>query len=126
MSEHNELGALGERLARQKKIEKGYKILEQNYIIAHKEIDIIAQDGEEIVIVEVRARRYSYLIEPEETVTRSKQSYLIFAADAYVRRHNLDVDVRFDIVAIIIDREGRYKITHTQDAFYPVSNRGIR
>ena len=64
MSEHNELGALGERLARQFPIEKGYKILEQNYIIAHKEIDIIAQDGEEIVIVEVRARRYSYLIEP--------------------------------------------------------------
>ena len=57
MAEHNELGKLGEQLARDFLIAKGYQILEQNWSCGHKEIDIIAMDGNELVIVEVKTRR---------------------------------------------------------------------
>ncbi len=123
MAEHNELGKLGEQLARDFLIAKGYQILEQNWVCGHKEIDIIAMDGKELVIVEVKTRRVMCLVEPEETVDKYKQRFLIWAAEAYIERNNLDVDVRFDIVAIVIDKNNEHRIDHIENAFYPMLSR---
>ncbi len=123
MAEHNELGRLGEQLARDFLIAKGYQILEQNWVCGHKEIDIIAKDGNELVIVEVKTRRVTYLVDPEETVDKYKQQFLIWAADSYVQRNNLDIDVRFDIVAIVIDKNNEHRIEHIENAFYPMLRR---
>ncbi len=123
MAEHNELGRLGEQLARDFLIAKGYQILEQNWVCGHKEIDIIAMDGKELVIVEVKTRRVTFLVEPEETVDKYKQRFLIWAAEAYIERNNLDVDVRFDIVAIVIDKNNEHRIDHIENAFYPMLRR---
>jgi len=57
MAKHNEFGKQGEELAAQFLMEKGYEILERNWRNRHKEIDIIAKDGEELVIVEVKTRK---------------------------------------------------------------------
>ena len=57
MAKHNELGKLGEELATQFLTEKGYEILEKNWRNKHKEIDIVAKDGNELVIVEVKTRQ---------------------------------------------------------------------
>lgn len=123
MAEHNELGRLGEQLARDFLIAKGYQILEQNWVCGHKEIDIIAMDGKELVIVEVKTRRVTFLVEPEETVDKYKQRFLIWATESYVERNNLDVDVRFDIVAIVIDKNNEHRIDHIENAFYPMLRR---
>lgn len=120
MAEHNEIGTLGERLARDFLVAKGYQILEQNWICGHKEIDIIAKDGDDLVIVEVKTRKTPVLVEPEETIDSYKRQYLIWAANAYVERKQLDNDIRFDIVAVVIDQNNDYKIDHIEDAFYPV------
>ena len=56
MAKHNELGKKGEEIAAQYLSEKGYEILERNWRNRHKEIDIIAKDGNELVIVEVKTR----------------------------------------------------------------------
>lgn len=120
MAEHNELGRFGEQLARDFLIAKDYQILEQNWVCGHKEIDLIAMDGKELVIVEVKTRRVTFLVEPEETVDKYKQRFLIWAANAYVERNNLDVDVRFDIVAIVIDKNNEHRIEHIENAFYPM------
>ena len=123
MAEHNELGKLGEKLAKDYLVAKGYQILEQNWVCGHKEIDIIAMDGKELVIVEVKTRRVMCLVEPEETVDKYKQRFLIWAAEAYIERNNLDVDVRFDIVAIVIDKNNEHRIDHIENAFYPMLSR---
>jgi len=123
MAEHNDLGRLGEKLAKDFLVANGYQILEQNWVCGHKEIDIIAKDGNELVIVEVKTRRVTYLVDPEETVDKYKQQFLIWAADSYVQRNNLDVDVRFDIVAIVIDKNNEHRIEHIEDAFYPMLRR---
>ena len=120
MAEHNELGRFGEHLARDFLIAKDYQILEQNWVCGHKEIDLIAMDGKELVIVEVKTRRVTFLVEPEETVDKYKQRFLIWAANAYVERNNLDVDVRFDIVAIVVDKNNEHRIDHVENAFYPM------
>lgn len=119
MASHNELGALGEQIACEYLIKQGYQILERNWSNGHKEIDIIAKDGDTIVIVEVKTRRSTYLVEPEATVDVYKQRHLIWAANSYVNRNQYDNDVRFDIISIVIDRNNEKRIEHIEDAFYP-------
>ncbi len=123
MAEHNELGKMGEKLARDFLMAKGYRILEQNCVCGNKEIDIIALDGKELVIVEVKTRRVQYLVEPEETVDKYKQRFLIWAAEYYIERNKLDIDVRFDIVAIVVDKNNEHRIEHIENAFYPMLSR---
>lgn len=118
MAEHNDIGKTGEELAIKLLREKGYKILEQNWHYGREEIDLIAMDGDTLVIVEVKTRTTSWFGEPEFAVTRSKQKALIRAAEGYIIRNNLDLDTRFDVVSIVISPQEK-KIEHIEDAFYP-------
>ena len=97
---------------------KGYKILETNWRLGKNEIDIIAREKDFIVIVEVKTRVSNYFAEPEMAVTRDKQHKLINAANAYVRLKRLNIEVRFDIISIVIG-PGKEQINHIEDAFYP-------
>jgi putative endonuclease len=118
MAEHNDFGKLGEELAVNYLIGKGYEILERNWHNIHKEVDIIAKDGQFLVFVEVKARRSSEYGEPDLAVTKRKQRMLIAAANAYITRNKLDVEARFDIVSIIF-KDGESVIDHIEDAFLP-------
>ena len=118
MAKHNELGKRGEELAAQYLTEKGYEILERNCRNKHKEIDIIAKDGETLVIVEVKTRQSDDHGEPDLAVTRQKQTRLIYAANAYIFKYNLDINTRFDIISIVF-KDGNPVIEHIEDAFLP-------
>ncbi len=116
MAQHNELGKRGEQLALKMLKEKGYTILETNWRHEKEEVDIIAQEGDELVIVEVKTRSTDYFGDPEEAVGAAKANRLIQAAEAYVEEHDLNIDVRYDIVSIIINQG--VHIRHIKDAFY--------
>ena len=118
MAEHNDLGKMGEELAVNYLIGKGYEILERNWRNKHKEIDIVAKDGETLVIVEVKTRQSDGFGEPDMAVTRQKQKCLVYAANAYVFSKRLDLDIRFDIISIVFN-QGNPKIDHIEDAFLP-------
>ncbi len=117
MAQHNELGKEGEQLALQMLKTKGYTILETNWRNEKDEVDIIATDRNELVIVEVKTRSTDYFGDPEEAVTPQKARNMIRAAEAYIEINDLDMDVRFDIVSIIL-RNGKATINHIIDAFY--------
>ena len=119
----HELGKLGEELAVEYLIKKGYQILERNWRSGHKEIDIIAQKDDILVIVEVKTRTSDDYGDPDIAVGAYKQRMLIWAADAYVRYKNLNVDVRFDIISIVFT-DDEPQIEHIEDAFIPLSNQG--
>ena len=119
MAEHNELGKKGEEIAADFLKGKGYKILETNWRAGRNEIDLIAMDGRFLVVVEVKTRQSASFGEPEIAVTREKQRALIRSANAYIRRKNLDNEIRFDIISIISTKNTE-KINHIEDAFYPV------
>lgn len=118
MARHNELGKRGEVIARKFLEEKGFQIIETNWRHEKDEIDIIANDGEELVMVEVKTRSTRFFGEPAEAVGTAKESFLIRAAEAYLEIHDLNMDTRFDIVSIVIDNNGE-SIEHIKDAFYP-------
>ncbi len=118
MAEHNELGKEGEQIAVDLLLQKGYKIIERNWRYLKAEIDVIAQkDSDTLVIVEVKTRSNSFIGNPEEFVTNKKIKLLVMAANEYVVSRKLDIEVRFDIIAIV--KNSKYqKIEHLEDAFY--------
>ncbi len=118
MAEHNELGKTGEQLAREYLISRGYKILETNWRLGKDEIDLIARDRDQLVVVEVKTRTSNILVEPEAAVAKEKQRMLVRGANNYVQRHNINAEVRFDILSIIISKD-KHHIKHIPDAFYP-------
>ena len=118
MAEHNDFGRKGEEIAADYLQKKGYKILEKNWVSGKNEIDIIAHDGKYLVVAEVKSRHSNYAGEPETAVTRDKQKALIRAANAYIRKNNIEDEVRFDIISILVVK-GQEQIHHIEDAFYP-------
>lgn len=118
MAEHNDFGAKGENLALEFLAAKGYKILETNWHSGHAEIDIIAQSGPFLVVVEVKARGSDFTM-PQEAVNKKKQRLLVKAAENYVLSKNISLEVRFDIVTVV-SYNGKFKITHIENAFYPL------
>jgi len=117
MAEHNELGKLGEELAVDFLQQNGYDILETNWVFQKAEIDIIAQKENILAIVEVKTRSTIDFGLPQDFVKPKKIQLLVKAVNEYVISNDLDVEVRFDIIAI--HKEGKnYKIEHIDDAFY--------
>ncbi len=117
-----ELGKIGEEIAASYLITKGFKILERNWYWDHKEIDIIARQGDEIVIVEVKTREGDYFEEPWEAVSNRKIRNLVEVAETWLIRKNIDLETRFDVISIIFSDEVNYTLTHFPNAFIPPVN----
>lgn len=113
-----ELGDIAEKLAREHLLKLGYKILDTNWYHGHLELDIVARDNDELVIVEVKARSGVRYEHPSEAVTNTKIKRIVEAADAYIIEHNLDVETRFDIITVIFV-QNQFELEHFKDAFYP-------
>ena len=119
MAEHIKTGKTGEKIAVKFLQSKAYDILETNWRTGHKEIDIIAKQNENIIFIEVKTRKSEYYEKPYEAVTRKKQELLIDAAEVYLEKNNLDVDIRFDIISILLINN-KTKIEHIENAFTPL------
>ena len=113
-----EIGREGEEAAVYYLKTKGYTIIQTNWHWHHYELDIIAMHGENLVIIEVKTRAANYLVSPEEAIDKKKIRRIVQAADAYVRRYNIDKPVRFDIITLIQKADGGYVIDHIDDAFF--------
>jgi len=118
VAKHNILGKKGEDFAVSYLLEKGYIVLEKNWLQQKFEIDIIAKDGNELVFVEVKTRSTNFFENPEEAVTIKKQQHLIEGADFYLEQNELDIESRFDVIAIIYNKK-TLEIKHFKNAFYP-------
>jgi putative endonuclease len=116
MAEHNQLGEKGEQLAVDFLVKNDYKILEKNYRYLKAEVDIIALKKDVLAVVEVKTRSTDYFGNPQDFVNPKKIKLLLSAIDHYVNEKDLDVEVRFDIIAII-HQKNTTKIEHLKDAF---------
>lgn len=119
MAEHNKLGKEGESIARSLLLKKGYEILEINWHHGKNELDIIARDKEQLVIVEVKTRSNPYFETPKEAITIKKQRNIIKTANAYIEEKNINYETRFDIVSVLF-WNNTTEIEHIEDAFYPL------
>lgn len=116
----DELGKYGEILAINYLTNKGYEILETNWVYVKLELDIIAKHRRKIIVVEVKTRENNYIGEPWEAVTIAKQKRIIKAANEYIVENKIDNEVQFDVISIIHNQR-ETKIEHLEDAFYPMS-----
>jgi putative endonuclease len=121
MARHNDLGRRGEQIAVNYLKEKGYTILKQNWFYEKYEVDIIAWDREYIIFVEVKTRTSDMWGNPEEAISASKIKRIVDAADFYITENDTDLEIRFDVIAVIIDK-GDIKVEHFEDAFLPPVN----
>ncbi|GAA4295306.1 YraN family protein [Aestuariibaculum suncheonense] len=117
MAQHNELGKKGEQLAVDFLLKNGYTIVERNYRFDRAEVDIIAQQDDTLAIVEVKTRSTTDFGNPQDFVKPKQIKQLVKAVDEYVTENSLDVEVRFDIIAIV-KQGNKYDIDHLKDAFY--------
>jgi putative endonuclease len=117
MAKHNDLGKQGEELAVEFLRKNGYEILETNWTFQKAEVDIIAQKENTLAIVEVKTRSSLDFGLPQDFVKPKKIQLLVKAVNEYVISNNLDVEVRFDIIAV--HKEGSsFAMEHLVDAFY--------
>lgn len=116
MADHNELGEKGEKFAVEYLLKNDYKILEKNYRYLKAEVDVIAQKGSTLVGVEVKTRSSDYFGDPQDFITPKKIKLLVSAIDYYVVQRDLDVEVRFDIIAIL-HQNNKFTMEHFEDAF---------
>ncbi|SEA13911.1 YraN family protein [Bizionia paragorgiae] len=117
MAQHNELGRIGEDMAVDYLQNKGYTILERNYRFQKAEVDIIAQIEDTLAVVEVKTRSTADFGNPQDFVKPKQIQRLVTAVHEYVTSNNLDVEVRFDIVAIIKENK-TVTLEHLENAFY--------
>ncbi|MBC3756830.1 YraN family protein [Hyunsoonleella sp. SJ7] len=117
MAQHTQLGKKGEQLAVDFLVKNGYDIVERNYRFEKAEVDIIAQKGDILAIVEVKTRSTTDFGDPQDFVKPKQIKNLVKAVDEYVTVNDLDVEVRFDIIAIV-KGDKSFNIEHLEDAFY--------
>lgn len=112
------LGARGEDLAVRALRRAGYRILSRNTHIGRYEIDVIAREGDTTAFIEVKTRRSSNPVPPEENVGRVKRRHIVTAARRYIAQEDdLDRYYRFDIVSVIVPESGKPETTIYRDAF---------
>jgi putative endonuclease len=119
MAQHLELGRAGEALAKTHLENSGYEILDENWTYGKAEIDLIAYKNKVIIFAEVKTRTGTGFGQPEDFVDARKQKLLADAADEYIYLMNHQGDVRFDIIAILFDKNKNYILNHIEDAFWP-------
>lgn len=110
-------GKAGEHLAISFLKRQGYSIRATNYYFQKAEIDIIAQKGEILCIVEVKWRTSDAFGAPYTFVTPKKRKLLARAAHDYVTQHEWQGETRFDIISIV-GGVAQNNIEHIKGAFY--------
>jgi putative endonuclease len=115
------LGRVGERLALEHLERLGYRLLDRNYRSRFGELDLVVCDESTIVFVEVKARRAGAVAGAVDSVPPRKQRQVRRMAAAWLsatteRPHASDL--RFDVVAVTVDRNGTLvRLEHLEAAF---------
>lgn len=120
MTERRKLGDAGERYAERLLTRAGWRILDRQWRGSKGEIDLVALDGDVLVLVEVKTRRGARMGTAEEAVTPAKADRLIALGSEYVATHPAYADLlwRIDLVAITLDSGGAVdRLTHIQNAY---------
>jgi len=113
------LGRSGERRACRLLRREGLRILERNWRHPMGELDIVARDGDVLVIVEVRTGRRDFAGGPLHTVGPAKQARLMRLGQLYLRRCRwAPRAMRFDIVAVRRLGFLRWEIEWLRDALH--------
>lgn len=112
------LGRRGEDAAAAYLERIGYTLVDRNWQTKAGEIDLVALDGETVVMCEVKTRRSIRKGTPEDAVTPTKRRRITRLAAEYLQHAGLsDVPVRFDVITLLVLAEDRALLRHHRAAF---------
>ena len=117
MGHTQEIGFEGEDHAASYLERAGYRILCRNYRYRKAEIDILAQAGPFLVVVEVKTRTGNFYEALTDSIPRAKINRLVEAAHHFIQEAGVSLEVRFDIIQVIREGPG-FRLVHLEDAFY--------
>ena len=117
MAQHNHFGNEAEEKALDYLLQKGYTLLKKNYRYGHAEVDLLMQKKKKLICVEVKARSTDFFGTPESFISSKKIRLIVSVVDHYIEVSDLDLEVRFDVIAIIKKSE-KWRIKHLKNAFY--------
>ncbi|HTW20990.1 MAG TPA: YraN family protein [Mycobacteriales bacterium] len=107
------IGKYGEELATRHLVGAGMQVLARNWRCAAGEIDIVARDGSDLVVVEVKTRTSTAFGTPAEAITRRKAEKLRELALHWLRAHPArGATLRFDVVGVLLPRSGAARLEH--------------
>jgi putative endonuclease len=107
------LGKYGEDLAARHLVGAGFTIMVRNWRCAAGEIDIVARDGDALVVVEVKTRTSAAFGSPAEAITERKADKLRELALMWLREHpDGGSGVRFDVVSVLAPKDGPARLEH--------------
>lgn len=117
MYQRHILGRIGEDVAAQYLINKGYEMIERNFSCKQGEIDIIAKDKNELVFIEVKTRTNGTYGRPIDAITSYKQKHLIKSIEYYLFKHKLEkILIRIDVIEVYPKGENKYFVNHVKNA----------
>lgn len=114
MNDSKKMGDLGEKLALEYMVLKGFKHITSNYHSRYGEIDIILENAENIVFVEVKARKNCNFGRGIETVNKQKRVKIIKTAFEYLLNYPSNKQPRFDVIEVWLHTK---KVVHYENAF---------
>jgi len=117
LAAHNNTGVLGEKMAVDFLLQKGFSILRQNWRHGHWEVDIIASLGDTLHFIEVKTRRTKKFGFPEEDVTKKKLENLINASEEFLYLNPGWKLLQFDILSINLSKDSPPEFLFIEDVY---------
>ena len=107
---------IGESIAKKYLEDKGYEIIEQNYSTKYSEIDLVVKKNDILIFVEVRTKRSSAFVSPEESINQKKLKKLYWNADKYAAMKKYKGQYRIDAICIVLNSDnGVEKLEHYEN-----------
>ena len=116
------IGSKGEEMVARFLKKSGFTVVKRNYQCRYGEIDIIAENGENIIFVEVKTRKENSRVPPEFAVDFKKQRKIISTAEDYLSKTDCELQPRFDVALVTVKENARtgsgYSLNYIKNAFY--------
>ena len=119
MANHNNTGHLGEKMAAEYLLKRGFNILHKNWRHSHWEVDVIASLNDTLHFIEVKTRRTNKFGFPEDDVTKKKMENLINASEEYLHLYPQWKKIQFDILSISILKNQPAEYFFIEDVYIP-------
>lgn len=111
------IGNSGESFVAEFLKKKGYIISAKNYRTKFGEIDVIAENNDEILFVEVKTRKETSLVRPYEYVNKDKQRKIFVTANIYLQHNGFGLNPRFDVAEVFVSDDGSMRLNYFENAF---------
>ena len=121
-----DIGNRGEQLVADYIRKKGYIISARNFRTKYGEIDVIAENDDEILFIEVKTRSDHTTVRPYEYVNLSKQRKIFITADIYLKNNGFGLQPRFDVAEVLVSKTGEMSLNYIGNAFGADSYKAFR